>query len=84
MTRDRDRLGEGEEGSDSGRSAGLVAELTRWEDAGGQWKVLRTDDAWIELGLFTCVGEQMSHLRGARTSVLASFLAGRTSSTDEV
>lgn len=67
---------EGHGRPESGPPGGLVEVLKRWEDAGGLWEVLRIDDAWIEVGLFTCDGgEQVSHIRGARTSVLQSFLA---------
>jgi len=45
--------------------------------------VLRVDEDWIELGLYSCDGgEQMHLISGARTSVLRSFLSGRESSND--
>lgn len=74
---------EGHSEPEAGPPGGLVEVLTRWENSGGHWKVLSLSDSWVEIGLLTCDGsEQMSHLSGARTSVLRSFLDGRTSSTD--
>jgi len=61
----------------------LVEVLTRWENSGGHWEVLSMTDSWVEIGLLTCGGsEQMSHVSGARTSVLRTFLRDRTSSAD--
>ena len=60
---------------------GLVEVLQRWETTGGQWRVVRSSDTWIELDLCSSDGEeQVSRVSGARTTVLRSFLAGRTSS----
>ena len=62
---------------------GLVEVLQRWELSGGHWRVLRSSDTWMDIGLYSCDGaEQMSHVSGARTSVLRGYLAGRTSSAD--
>lgn len=62
---------------------GLVDVLRRWEESGGEWRVLSTGDEWINVGLFACDGkEEMSRVSGTRTSVLRSYLGGRLSSTD--
>ena len=75
--------GEGHSRPESDPPGGLVDVLTRWERFGGQWRVLRVDEDWIELGLYSCDGgEQMHLISGARTSVLRSFLSGRESSND--
>ena len=75
--------GEGHGRPESDPPGGLVEVLARWERAGGHWKVLNEDDDWIDIGLLTCDGgERMTRLSGARTSVLRSFLSGRSSSTD--
>lgn len=75
--------GEGHDRPEVGPPGGLVEVLTRWQDAGGHWRVLRSRDDWIDFGLFACDGsEQMSAVSGARTTVLRSFLHGRTSSTE--
>ena len=64
---------------------GMVEVLSRWEDSGGEWRILSTGDEWIEVGLFACDGkEEMSRVSGARTSVLRSYLNGRLGSRDEV
>ena len=65
---------------EAGPPGGLVEVLTRWEDSGGHWKVLSFSDDWINVGLFTCDGsEQMSAVRGARTTVLHAYLRDRSS-----
>jgi hypothetical protein len=72
---------EGHARPESGPPGGLVEVLERWEVSGGHWRVLASSDTWIDIGLYSGDGaEQVSHVRGARTSVLRSFLAGRTSS----
>jgi hypothetical protein len=74
---------EGHGHAEVGPPGGLVTVLARWEDSGGTWEVLSTTAEWIEIGLFTCDGgEQMSRVRGARTSVLRDYLRGRTKSAD--
>lgn len=74
---------EGHGRPESDPPGGLVEVLTRWERSGGHWKVLNINDDWIDIGLLTCDGgEQMSRVSSARTAVLRSFLAGRSSSTD--
>lgn len=76
--------GEGHGPGEAGPPGGLVEVLARWEDSGGRWKVLDARDDWIEIGLFTCDGgEEMSRVGGARTTVLHSYLAGRTTSVDQ-
>lgn len=61
----------------------VVEVLARWERSGGHWKVLRADDDWVDVGLFTCDGgEQMARVSGALTSVLRGYLGGRNSSSD--
>ncbi|WP_445258144.1 hypothetical protein [Nocardioides aurantiacus] len=75
--------GEGHGPPESGPPGGLVEVLARWENSGGHWKVLNETAGWIDIGLFTCDGgEQMSRVSGARTTVLHSYLQGRTSSAD--
>ena len=62
---------------------GLVEVVSRWERAGGHWRVSSSNDQWISLDLLSCDGgEVMSTVRGRRTSVLRSFLAGRESNAD--
>lgn len=61
---------------------GLVQVLQRWEDSGGHWEVLEAREDWIDIALVSCDGEHMSRVSSARTSVLAGYLDGRTSSTD--
>ena len=74
--------GKGHGRPESDPPGGLVEVLTRWERSGGHWRVLNVDDDWIDIGLLTCGGEQMSRVSGARTSVLRSFLSGRGSSIE--
>lgn len=74
---------EGHGRPESGPPGGLVEVLSRWEDSGGHWKVLHSTAGWIDIGFFTCDGgEQVSRVSGPRTTVLHSFLAGRSASTD--
>lgn len=81
----RSSHGEGHGHPEVGPPGGLVEVLARWEDAGGHWRVLSSRDDWIDLGLFACDGaEQMAALSGARTTVLRSYLNGRTSSADSL
>jgi hypothetical protein len=59
-----------------------VEVLGRWESSGGHWQVLGSSPGWIDIGLFTSDGgEQVTRVSGPRTSVLHSFLAGRTASS---
>lgn len=74
--------GEGHGPGEAGLPGGLVEVLARWEEAGGHWRVLSSSADWIDIGLLTCdAGEQMSHVSGARTTVLHTYLRDRTSST---
>lgn len=73
---------EGHSRPESGPPGGLVQVLERWESSGGHWRVLEAREDWIDIALVACDGEQMSRVSSARTSVLASYLGGRTSSTD--
>ena len=76
--------GEGHGRPESGPPGGLVEVLTRWAGSGGSWRVVRMTDTWMEVGLYARDGgEQVSVVSGARTTVLRSYLAGRTSSTDQ-
>lgn len=75
--------GEGHGRPESGPPGGLVEVLRRWEASGGHWEVLRSDNGWVDVGLYACDGsEQMSRVGGANTSVLRAYLAGRTTSAD--
>jgi hypothetical protein len=60
-----------------------VAQLRRWQDAGGRWRVLaRTSDAVI-VALLTCdTGEEVDRLSGTGPALLA-FLGDRESSEDD-
>lgn len=72
---------EGHGPAETGPPGGLVEVLARWENSGGHWKVLSSNADWIDIGLFSCDGsEEMSRVSGARTTVLHSYLSGRTSS----
>lgn len=60
----------------------VIEELTRWEDAGGTWRVLGRSGDDLTVGLFTCDGgDEMSRLV-APAAMLEPFLAGRTASSD--
>ncbi len=61
---------------------GIVEVLSRWEDSGGQWRILKMSDQWVTAGLFSCAGDEMSRVTSERTTTLAHYLAGRTSSHD--
>lgn len=74
---------EGHSSSESDPPGGLVEVLSRWEHSGGHWRVLELRDDWIDIGLFAGGSdEQTTRVSGARTTVLRSFLAGRTSSAE--
>lgn len=73
---------EGHSRPESSPPGGLVSVLQRWEDSGGHWKVLEARDDWIDIALVSCDGEQMSRVSSARTSVLRSYLDGRSTSLD--
>ena len=75
------RHDEGHGPSEAGPPGGLVEVLARWEDSGGHWRLLSSSAEWVDIGLYSCDGgEQMSRVSGARTTVLRSYLAGRTTS----
>jgi hypothetical protein len=65
------------------RDPDLVAVLRRWEDAGGQWRVLARDVGGITVGLYRCDGGEETDRFIADDARLAEFLAGRTSSEDQ-
>ncbi len=73
---------EGHSRPETGPPGGLVSVLERWEASGGHWEVLVQREDWIEVALVSCDGEQMSRVSSPRTSVLRSYLDGRTVSTD--
>jgi hypothetical protein len=58
----------------------VVAELRRWEDAGGVWRVLGGEGRMITVGLFRCDGGEEVDRFTAADPQLEAFLAGRTSS----
>ena len=80
---DRGRGREGHGLPESGPPGGLVEVLARWEQSGGHWEILGSSEDWIDFGLLDGdSGEQTTRVRGARTSVLRGYLAGRTGSRD--
>jgi hypothetical protein len=59
-----------------------VAELLRWEAAGGHWRVLSRTDRGVTVALVTCDGgEEMSRLTAPAEEV-DGFLAGRVASDE--
>jgi hypothetical protein len=61
---------------------GLVEVLSRWEDSGGQWRILAETERWLTVGLFSCDGgEEMTRVTGERTPVVAAYLIGRVASS---
>ena len=60
----------------------VVAQLRRWEDAGGLWRVLGHDANGVTIGLYRCDGGEETDRFTADDPRLATFLAGRTSSED--
>lgn len=74
---------EGHSRPETGPPGGIVDVLSRWESAGGHWRILKSSDAWVTAGLYTCGGdEEVSRVTSTRTAVLTAFLAGRTRSDD--
>ena len=61
-----------------GRSRDFVAELRRWEDAGGVWRVIGGEGGTTTVALYRCDGEEIDRF-GAADPQLEHFLAGRTS-----
>ena len=62
----------------------FVALLRRWEDAGGLWRVLDRAGSSVTVGLYRCDGGEETDRFAATDPRLAEFLAGRTSSQDQV
>jgi uncharacterized protein len=62
----------------------FVAQLRRWEDAGGVWRVLSRDRDAITVGLYRCDGGEEADRFVATDPCVAEFLAGRTSSQDQL
>jgi uncharacterized protein len=62
----------------------FVALLRRWEDAGGVWKVLGQDRDAVTVGLYRCDGGEEADRFVAPDPQVAEFLAGRTSSQDQL
>jgi hypothetical protein len=60
-----------------------VAQLRRWQDAGGRWRVLARRPDTVIVALLTCdTGEQVDRLSGTGPALLA-FLGDRESSEDD-
>ncbi|TDE16064.1 hypothetical protein [Jiangella asiatica] len=60
----------------------VVGTLTRWQDAGGVWRVVARTPAGTTVALCRCDGgEEVDRVTSADSALLA-FLAGRTSSDD--
>ena len=61
----------------------FVAQLRRWQDAGGVWRVLGQDLDAVTVGLYRCDGGEETDRFRSDDPRLAQFLAGRTSSEDQ-
>jgi uncharacterized protein len=66
------------------KSPDFVAQLRRWEDAGGVWRVLSRDRDAVTVGLYRCDGGEEADRFVATDPRVAAFLAGRTSSQDQL
>jgi uncharacterized protein len=66
------------------KSPDFVAQLRRWEDAGGVWRVLSRDRDAVTVGLYHCDGGEEADRFVATDPRVAEFLAGRTSSQDQL
>jgi uncharacterized protein len=66
------------------KSPDFVAQLRRWEDAGGVWRVLSRDRDAVTVGLYRCDGGEEADRFVATDPRVAEFLAGRTSSQDQL
>jgi hypothetical protein len=62
----------------------FVAQLRRWEDAGGVWRVLGRDRDAVTVGLYRCDDGEEADRFVATDPQVAEFLAGRTSSQDQL
>jgi hypothetical protein len=62
----------------------FVAQLRRWEDAGGVWRVLSRDRDAVTVGLYRCDGGEEADRFVATDPRVAEFLAGRTRSQDQL
>ena len=62
----------------------FVDVLRRWEDAGGVWRVLSRDREAVTVGLYRCDDGEEADRFVASDPELAQFLAGRTSSQDQL
>ena len=62
----------------------VLAQLRRWEDSGGTWRVVVRTPARLELDLLTCdAGEVMQRLSATPPDpALEQHLAGRDASDD--
>lgn len=53
-----------------------MAELLRWEQAGGIWRVVTVRPDWVELALLSCDGaEEMARL-GSADPQLITYVSG--------
>ena len=60
-----------------------LAQLRRWEAAGGTWRVQRQGDAGVTVALLTCgAGEQVDEIASAEPALLA-YVANAERSGDE-
>lgn len=60
-----------------------VAQLQRWQQAGGRWRVLNHSDDTVVIALLTCdTGEEVERMSSASSALLA-YLGERDSSEDE-
>jgi uncharacterized protein len=66
------------------KSPDFVAQLRRWEDAGGVWRVLSRDRDAVTVGLYRCDDGEEADRFVATDPRVAEFLAGRTSSQDQL
>jgi uncharacterized protein len=66
------------------QSPDFVAQLRRWEDAGGVWRVLSRDRDAVTVGLYRCDGGEEADRFVATDPRVAEFLAGRTSNQDQL
>ena len=58
--------------------------LSRWEDAGGTWRVVGRSSASLTIGLCRCDGGEEVDRLVVSDPVLVSRLRGRESSEDQV